>query len=291
MAVMSDDERRLSTVALLQVDARLRDAVPPEERRFAERALRVPRRDLEPGPWTPDELLDDGARPFAGLMLSGLITHDVILAGRASANLIAPGDVFRPWRFADTSLPCTARWVATDGAAIAVLDERFLAVARRWPGLSAVIHERLAEQVEAATLRAAIVGLPRVEQRVIALFWQLADRWGVVRAHGVDVELALTHELIGHLVGAQRPTVSLALHTLAEAGLLRRGETGVWTLDHDSWSTLSSTVDHGSSCPSAQLVRPLPGGTRNPASPHDVECAGDACGVENGSWRPSAPRA
>jgi CRP-like cAMP-binding protein len=288
---MSAGERRPATVALLQVDTRLRDAVPPEERLFAERALRVPRRDLEPGPWTSDELLGDSVRPFAGLVLSGLITHDVILAGRASATLIGPGDVFRPWRLAETSLPCTVRWAATGGAAIAVLDERFLTVARRWPGLSAVIHERLAEQVETATLRAAIVGLPRVEQRVIALFWQLADRWGVVRAHGVDVELALTHQLIGHLVGAQRPTVSLALHTLAEAGLLRRGETGVWTLDPDSWSTLSSTVDHRFACASAQHARPLPGGTRGSASPHDVECAGEPRAVENGSWRPSAPRA
>jgi hypothetical protein len=53
----------------------------------------------------------------------------------------------------------------------------FITAARRWPGLSTVVYERLAEQLEAASVRAAIVGLPRVEERVLALLWHLADRW------------------------------------------------------------------------------------------------------------------
>jgi CRP/FNR family cyclic AMP-dependent transcriptional regulator len=88
-------------------------------------------------------------------------------------------------------------------------------------------------------VRAAIVGLPRVEERVLALFWQLADRWGVVRPEGVVVQLPLTHALIGQLVGAQRPTVSLALQSLADDGLLLRGDIGAWTLDHESGATLA----------------------------------------------------
>jgi hypothetical protein len=204
-----------AAVALLRVDAALREAVPPDERPLAERVVVVAHRELEPQ-WSPDALVGDSPRPFAALLLRGLVTHDVILGGRCSANLLGPGELFRPWRSADTSLPCDARWTATDGAAIALLDERFLAAARRWPGLSAVVHERLAAQLENAQLHTAIAGLPRVEQRVLALFWHLADRWGIVRPDGVRVELALTYALIGHLVAAQRPTVSLALQALAE---------------------------------------------------------------------------
>jgi DNA-binding IclR family transcriptional regulator len=36
------------------------------------------------------------------------------------------------------------------------------------------------------------------------------------------VELPVTHAALGRLVGAKRPTVSLALKSLAEAGLVRQ---------------------------------------------------------------------
>jgi CRP/FNR family transcriptional regulator, cyclic AMP receptor protein len=247
-----------STVALLRADAGLRAAVPAEEVAYAERLLVVPLRELGTGPWSPDALVGDSARPFAALLLRGLVTHEILLAGRCSANLLGPGDLFRPWQSADTSVPCDTRWTASGGAAVAVLDERFLATTRRWPGLSAVVYERLAEQLEVGAVRAAIAALPRVEERVLALFWQLADRWGVVRPEGVIVELGLTHALIGRLVGAQRPTVSLALQALAEHGLLRRGATGAWTLAHDSRATLVTDTAERFDHSTARSARALP---------------------------------
>jgi CRP/FNR family cyclic AMP-dependent transcriptional regulator len=228
-----------STIALLGVDARMREAIAPAERAFAARILIVPRCDLPVGPWTPEALLDHSACPFAAMLLRGVVIHETVLAGRSSATLLGPGDLFRPWRLAETSLPGDERWTARPGATIAVLDERFVTATRRWPRLSTVVYERLAEQLEAASVRAAIVGLPRVEERVLALFWHLADRWGVVRPDGVVVRLALTHALIGRLVGAQRPTVSLALAALADAGLLWRADAGAWTLAPDSSATLA----------------------------------------------------
>jgi CRP-like cAMP-binding protein len=71
-------------------------------------------------------------------------------------------------------------------------------------------------------VQAAISQLPRVELRVLALLWQLADRWGRVTPLGVEIDLELTHEALGRLIGAQRPTVSLALADLAEAGAVTR---------------------------------------------------------------------
>jgi CRP/FNR family cyclic AMP-dependent transcriptional regulator len=162
----------------------MRRCVPPDELPFAEHVLIVRRCQLGQGQWSPDTLVSDSARPFAALLLRGLVTQEVTLAGRCSANLLGPRDLFRPWRPADTCLPCQARWTAAGDAAIAVLDERFVASARRWPGLSTVIYDRLAEQLQTAAVRAAISALPRVEERVLALFWQLADRWGVVRPDG-----------------------------------------------------------------------------------------------------------
>jgi CRP/FNR family cyclic AMP-dependent transcriptional regulator len=247
-----------SAVALLRVDAALREAVPAAERPLAERVVVVAGRELEAGQWSPDTLVGASPPPFAALLVRGILTHDVILGGRVSANLLGPGDLFRPWRSADTCLPCDARWTATGGAAVALLDERFVAATRRWPGLSAVVHERLAAQLENARLHTAIAGLPRVEERVLALFWHLADRWGIVRPDGVLVELALTHALIGHLVAAQRPTVSLALQALGDAGLVKREPTGAWLLDHDSLATLRATGCQRNGDGPVACAQPLP---------------------------------
>lgn len=231
-------------VALLDADRGLRDVIPPDELAFAQRLVLARRHDIEPGFWSPQTLIDDGDSPVAALVIGGLVTREVTLAGRSSATLFGPGDCFCPWRTIDTSLRCVSEWESS-GASIAVLGHHFRVAARRWPALAALIDERLAEQHDLAVLRTAIVSLPRVEQRVIAVFWQLADRWGVVSPVGIVVRLPLTHALLGHLVGAQRPTVTLALAGLAEQGLLRRGESRAWILSHDSADILDDGAHDG----------------------------------------------
>jgi CRP/FNR family transcriptional regulator, cyclic AMP receptor protein len=228
---------RRSRVALLKVDAGLRAAVPEPERPLAERAVVVPSRDLGPGQWWTDDLREDDDA-LAALVVRGLGTRQITIAGRRSAELLGPGDVFRPWASVDPVIPAESRWASGSRVVVAVLDGRFVAAARRWPQLFAVVHERLAEQLERSTMRAAIMSLPRVEQRILGIFWQLAERWGTVRSDGVVVDLAITHELIGQLIGAQRPTVSLALQALAGEGLLQRTSHDSWMLRHDSREAL-----------------------------------------------------
>jgi hypothetical protein len=54
----------------------------------------------------------------------------------------------------------------------------------------------------------------------------------------VVVPLALTHEALGRLIGARRPTVTLALKALgAQERLLRRGD-GAWLLADGDLTTL-----------------------------------------------------
>jgi DNA-binding FadR family transcriptional regulator len=76
----------------------------------------------------------------------------------------------------------------------------------------------------------AISQLNRVDRRLLALFWHLAERWGRVSRDGIAVPLVLSHRLIGELVGARRPTVSTALAELAREGELIRREDGTWLL-------------------------------------------------------------
>jgi CRP/FNR family cyclic AMP-dependent transcriptional regulator len=232
-------------VALLLADAELRAAVPPSDRVVAERLVTAPTVELPPGAWTADSLGADG-RAFAALLLRGLVTREVAVAARHTAELFGPGDILHPWRTPSSEVGSTSRWGSGTAVLVAMLDDRFIAAARRWPRLFGIVHDRLAEQLERAAARAAIMALPRVDERVLGVFWQLADRWGTVRADGVVVDIALTHELIGQLIGAQRPTVTLALQALDRDGLVRRKADGGWLLSPQSIDLLAPVVAVGS---------------------------------------------
>jgi CRP/FNR family transcriptional regulator, cyclic AMP receptor protein len=76
----------------------------------------------------------------------------------------------------------------------------------------------------------ALSHLRRVDARLIVLFWQLAYRFGRVQPEGVSVPLRLTHETLGRVVGAQRPSVTTALNQLEAAGRVSRRQGGGWLL-------------------------------------------------------------
>jgi len=74
---------------------------------------------------------------------------------------------------------------ATEDVLLAALDQRFIQAAATWPQLMIIIQRRLAEQQHRLAVHGAICQLPRVEQRLIALLWYLADRFGRVTPEGV----------------------------------------------------------------------------------------------------------
>ena len=120
-----------------------------------------------------------------------------------------------------------------------VLDDRFVLAARRWPVLMTGLAHRLFEAQHEQHTRTAIGAMPRVEERILALLCHLAGRWGHVTANGVTLSLPVTHETLGALIGARRPTVSLALVALDQQRLLSRREDRTWLLPADSvgWPT------------------------------------------------------
>jgi CRP-like cAMP-binding protein len=85
--------------------------------------------------------------------------------------------------------------------------------------------------------------MTRVEDRLMALFWHLAHRWGRMAADGVVVPLALSHRLIGELVGARRTTVSTALSALARAGQIVRRPDGTWVLTGEPVAAATDVAD------------------------------------------------
>ncbi len=220
-------------VLLLRADPDLRKAIPADDLEVAER-VQATSLQLPAGPWHPEALPREISATTVAIVVRGMLTSEIELAGARNAQLHGNGDLLLPWDRPDAALPFGKGWAARPGGAeIILLGQQFKAAQERWPQLGRVLQLRFAAQAEAAVLRAAIVSLPRVEQRILGLFWQLAERWGKVGPNGVRLELKLTHELIGRLAGAKRPTVSLALSQLAEQQLVQPCDGG-WMLSRDS---------------------------------------------------------
>ncbi len=70
------------------------------------------------------------------------------------------------------------------------------------------------------------------DDRLMATFRVLADRWGVVTPDGVALPSFLTHSVLAPLVGARRPSVTTALKRLTTGGLVRRAADGRWIVAH-----------------------------------------------------------
>jgi CRP-like cAMP-binding protein len=121
-------------------------------------------------------------------------------------------------------------WSAATTTTLAILDDHFLQAVRRWPRLVSGLLERAGDNHDRTLVQLAIAQQPRVEDRLVVLFRLLADQWGRVTTAGIVLPMSLTHEALGRLIGARRPTVTLALKSLAASGRLMRQKDGAWFL-------------------------------------------------------------
>jgi CRP/FNR family transcriptional regulator, cyclic AMP receptor protein len=185
--------------------------------------------DVPPGPWSPTPPAGTGS-PFAALLVEGLVLRELELCGVPAAQIVGAEEFFDPYCPHDCVLQGErVAWRAVEPSRVAVLGAGFVAATGRWPALAYALQRRQTEQAHRAARGAAISQLPRVEDRVLALFRTLAEDRGRVCTDGIRVALPVTHECLGRLIGARRPTVSLALRGLAADGLLRRRD-GDWLL-------------------------------------------------------------
>jgi CRP/FNR family transcriptional regulator, cyclic AMP receptor protein len=241
------------TVRLLDYAPELGRGLRPERRVDAcERALATTVA-VERGARSLHEIVGGHEGAYGALLLDGLANRTVVLDGVVSAQLLGRGDLVRSgddedW---DTLVATVTHWVVIEPLTVAVLDARFLLTVRRWPEIVAALFERLAVQEERRTVHRALCQLPRVEDRVHAVLWLLAERWGRVTPDGVVLPLRLTHVLIGQLVGAKRPTVSLALKQLEACDSVHRRSDGGWLLAQP-WSARQAppaAIDRGRDAP------------------------------------------
>lgn len=234
------------TVCLLDYDPELGATLHPGRLAEARASARATLVELGRGPCSAGDLSSGHGATYGVLVLDGLVNRTVVLDRVVSAQLLGRGDLVRV--VSDRGEPLvatTVRWTVLEPLSLALLDEDFLVTVRRWPELVAALFERLAAQEERRDVHRALSQLPRVADRVHALLWLLAERWGRVTSQGVMLRLHLTHELVGQLVGAKRPTVSLALKELEERDCIQRGRDG-WLLTQ-RWTAepLGTTASDG----------------------------------------------
>jgi CRP/FNR family cyclic AMP-dependent transcriptional regulator len=231
-----DDCRRVadtppSGVSLLRVWPDIAERLDPEERGAAEKALVVPLLRARDEDLAAALALEAGDA-FDFVLVEGLALKETTLSTYSALELLGPGDILAPPMSAtrQLELPAVSRYLALGDASIAVLGMRFTHVAARWPQLSDFLHGQIAEQAHRASAHVAMLHLPRAEDRVLALFAELGDRFGRVRPDGILIDLPLSHELIGRFTASRRPTATLALQRLNDQGLLTRLADNSWKL-------------------------------------------------------------
>ncbi len=238
-------ERPRPAVRLLDTDPDLGSALTPADRETAARLLVLPVLSVPRGRWEVPDAPSWVTPGTALLILGGVLVRNATLGNRTASQLLGPGDVFDPWSPAEELLPCEITWHTEVPTELAVLDARYAAVARRWPAIAGAVQLRLAERADRLAAQAAALQLSSVDQRVVAVLWQLADRFGRVGAGGVVIPLPLSHQMIGRLVGAQRPTVTLALGKLGQSGDVVRRPDGSWFVSSGSRELVAPARDAG----------------------------------------------
>jgi CRP/FNR family cyclic AMP-dependent transcriptional regulator len=219
-------------ISVLDADRDLAGRLPPAALEAARRHAVAPAFTVPPGEVNLRSWRGNPNGQLGFLILSGLLTRSVTVLGRTSIELVGPDDVVRPWEEGreESSVPQDVRWRVVQPAQIAVLDQRFIRRVAPWPEVGAALLDRMFGRVQRLSFHVAILENPRVDVRLVLLFWHLADRWGHVGPDGVTLPLRLTHQALGRLVRAQRPTVTASLRGLAERGLIQRLHAGCWLL-------------------------------------------------------------
>jgi CRP-like cAMP-binding protein len=216
---------------LLECDQELGLRVPASEITRARKELVAPVRELPCGVWDVPGEAGDHAR-LGHLILDGLLAREIVLAGTTCAELLGDGDVLQPSLSMreDSLLSYHVQWHVLKPVRVAVLDDAVWRALGRWPGVLSALLERAIRRVQRMSVHQALLQLSPVETRLLVLFWYLAERWGRVTPDGIAIRLRLSHELLGHLVGVQRASVTTALTRIGPSGLVVRRSDGTWLL-------------------------------------------------------------
>jgi hypothetical protein len=165
---------------------------------------------LQPGRWNPPELF---AR--RGLILYPL--SGAVLRSRPGAvDLLLAGDAVR----LDVDGPVRWRVLSHEPARVALIGSSTIAALASIPGAAHALLNAMLRQVELELELRAIVGIQRIEERIVAFFRLLARRIGEPGADGVRIPLALEQKRIEEMLSAGHTQATMAFRALFRGGAL-----------------------------------------------------------------------
>ena len=212
-----------------EIQLRSRRVAPNESRAITAAASLT----LDRGAFDADRLVSED-QSLGLLILDGLIIVQLGAGRSRAACLIGAGDLLRPWDVTEIAHNRDVRWRALTSVAARRISPE---LQRRSadPRIVRALLGRATRTTRWLLAQALVLGDSRVEDRLLMSFSLWAERWGRVTPNGIWVELPLTHELMAQLVGARRPTVTLALRSLESDELLTRHPRGGWLLDRRTY--------------------------------------------------------
>ncbi len=229
---------RQAAVYILKEDPDLAEGLTEEDRRVAAGMLLAPLVVVDAPRWTPPEWMPGNSLGL--LVLDGLIGRRLRVRSAIATELVGSGDVLRPWdEPAPWSLvPAEVDWRVFQPARLALLDDRVTGLICRRPELVVAFTSRLLRRAEASHYLRAISHLTRVDDKLLATLWHIAGSYGRVTADGVAIPFRLTHEVLGEMLGAQRPSVTHAMGQLHQRHEVVRTTDGRYLLtgDPSAWT-------------------------------------------------------
>jgi CRP-like cAMP-binding protein len=220
-------------VRVLDADPDLGTNLAGERFEQARQALVARTEGVGRGTWRPDiEAGPDTGGGIGLLVLEGVCVRRLSLGHRSCAELLGPGDLLRPSQdgFNELLAPFSVSWRVIEPLMLAHLDVRFVARAARFPEMTGELVSRALDRSRLLARMLAVAQLPRVDTRLLIAMWHLSERWGTVKPDGRVLPGFLSHELLGWIVGARRPSVTTALGQLSNKGLIQRQADGTWLL-------------------------------------------------------------
>ena len=170
---------------------------------------------LEQGAWSPPGHL---TAAVALVVTDGVLLRDTDTPQPVRARLYVTRSVLTGTELTDA----IATWRALTPVELAVIDQEVLDRARA----NAPLHDALMSLITAGLDERdelnRIALMSRVEDRIAALLTHLAATVGEPRGDDIRLLLPVTHQTLGRIVGAQRPTASLAIGQLAREGRITR---------------------------------------------------------------------
>ena len=181
--------------------------------------------DLPRGRWDSGDVR--GAELI--IVVSGVVLIEHGAAPTSSAEILGPGDACTIDASRATGPGAAYGALIIEPARLYALVHPLAGLLADWPPGGARLIDVLLERHRRRNRHQAILGFSRVEDRVLLVLWALAERFGEQVPDGALLTLKLTHQMLGCLTAARRPTVTTALGVLRTAGLVcQTSGGGLW---------------------------------------------------------------